>query len=663
MPPRPDPSADDILAIPGNKVVFDTLTSILRDQDAIAFVGAGVSAGLYPLWGEFVDKLADHAVAEGKVEQKFADRWKADMTSTPQQRVNVILRKLGDVHYSRFLKETFGPRMGGDGRRYTGTHAALLRLPFLGYVTTNYDPAIEFARMDLRPGCLTTGTPTWQDDDEIYRWYDGEAFKRAGDCPILWLHGSWQRPDGIVLNGAEYFAAYKPGLYRKLFEASGGNGISSSSASGSTTRNSPSWSANTSATWSMRTHSRATSPSSACPWVRTMPRTTPRLSPNGARLSKPTITVRAPIFYPAHGNDHSAASTSCSIISRSPAVLPRPPASRHLSRLRRRPRPPSRRSGSTRRRTTTSSPAAMTRSPGSTAGSATTPCAPSASRPSVARARRRSLATGSRRPTAGAHGHSRGCSAGASTRIAVRELPAQIPLLGPQDVANTETGAEDRPCWCHGGRTPKASTGRRARWAGGAPGRAGGCTPRDVPRRPSAGVPRGPLPSREHRSPRRAHQPFRLRRPRPLPRHCLPSVGVAWPPPRSGCPPARRSWAWEAPRPNARRSAIGSTATRLASGSSPTRCRMDTGDTHPDSSIMRFGRGNSPKAPRSMTNSAACSSSMRRSCRKSKRGCSASLPCFDRQLPTERCCRQARGHCSDASVSNRCRMTRRWPAN
>src|SRR5438105_2275820 len=206
---------DEILSLQGNGPVFDALTSALRDSEAIAFVGAGASAGMYPLWGKFIELLADHAVAEGKAEPKDAARWKADTNSTPQQRVGVILRRLGERRYRSFLKDTFSPRRNPDDRRYNDTHAALLRLPFRGYVTTNYDPALEFARMDLRPNCLTTGTPTWQDDEEVHRWLTGDIFSKPGDCPMLWVHGYWQRPNGIVLNAGEYAQAYKPGLYRK----------------------------------------------------------------------------------------------------------------------------------------------------------------------------------------------------------------------------------------------------------------------------------------------------------------------------------------------------------------------------------------------------------------------------------------------------------------
>lgn len=218
MTPLPRTPLDEILAIPGNRPVFEDLQKLLAEKKAIAFVGAGASAGMYPLWGEFIGKLADFAVEKSKAEPKDCDRWKADRTSTPQQRVNTILRKLGEDYYRQFLRETFAPRYGGDGKRYTPTHAMLLRLPFRGYVTTNYDPALEFARMELRPGSLTTGTPTWQDDEEVHRWLTGDVFELAGACPILWLHGYWQRPAGIVLNAGEYATAYRPGLYRKTFQ-------------------------------------------------------------------------------------------------------------------------------------------------------------------------------------------------------------------------------------------------------------------------------------------------------------------------------------------------------------------------------------------------------------------------------------------------------------
>ncbi|HEX6371604.1 MAG TPA: SIR2 family protein [Longimicrobium sp.] len=209
---------DEILALPGNRAAFQDLSAVLAAREAIAFVGAGASAGIYPLWDQFIEQMGDYAVAQGKADAQDRARWKGDRTSTPQQRVSTIVRKLGPAHYHQFLRETFGARRGPDRKAYTRVHEALLRLPFRGYVTTNYDSGLEFARAEVRPACLTTGTPTWQDEDEVHRWLTGDVFRSPDACPILWLHGHWNRPVSIVLDLSQYLAAYRPGLYRKTFE-------------------------------------------------------------------------------------------------------------------------------------------------------------------------------------------------------------------------------------------------------------------------------------------------------------------------------------------------------------------------------------------------------------------------------------------------------------
>lgn len=208
----------DILGLPGNRSVFESLQRLLNERQAIAFAGAGASAAMYPMWGQLIDELAEYTVRQQRASPADAERWRRDVTSTPQQRVSTILRKLGPEQYHQFLRHTFAPRATSDGKRFTPIHEALLRLPFRGYVTTNYDPGLEFARMEIRPWSITTATPTWQDEAEVHRWLTGDVFRVPDDCPILWLHGYWQRPATVVLNVGEYAAAYKPSLYRKTFE-------------------------------------------------------------------------------------------------------------------------------------------------------------------------------------------------------------------------------------------------------------------------------------------------------------------------------------------------------------------------------------------------------------------------------------------------------------
>jgi hypothetical protein len=50
---------------PGNDHALDRLREIVGSGQAIAFVGAGASAGLYPLWGELIRLLISEAERRG----------------------------------------------------------------------------------------------------------------------------------------------------------------------------------------------------------------------------------------------------------------------------------------------------------------------------------------------------------------------------------------------------------------------------------------------------------------------------------------------------------------------------------------------------------------------------------------------------------------------
>lgn len=207
---------DAILRHRGNAAVFDDLLHLMEGRKAIAFVGAGASAGMYPLWREFLQQLLSYAVKLQKIDPASASH-PSSLDGSPQQQLNRIVRRLGRGEYEKFLRQTFGPRQRSDGRRYTDVHALLLRAPFRGYVTTNYDPGLEFARMELRPECSTSGTPTWRNDDVVNEWLTGDIFDRPNAVPILWAHGYWQMPSQIVLNAGEYTTAYNSRIYSDVF--------------------------------------------------------------------------------------------------------------------------------------------------------------------------------------------------------------------------------------------------------------------------------------------------------------------------------------------------------------------------------------------------------------------------------------------------------------
>jgi hypothetical protein len=188
---------------PGNDYAFERLTKALASARAVAFVGAGASTGLYPLWNPLIRRLADEAVPQGLADDAERAHWLERCAARPQQTVRGIKDALQEGRYGSLLREIFGPKSGPDGRRFTAVHDALLRLPFRGYVTTNFDPALLEARHVIRPAAPAAGCGTWRDQDLVHRWITGDIFDED-TCPVMFLHGSHDRCDSIVLGVGEY---------------------------------------------------------------------------------------------------------------------------------------------------------------------------------------------------------------------------------------------------------------------------------------------------------------------------------------------------------------------------------------------------------------------------------------------------------------------------
>ena len=204
--------------IPGNDHALDKLCELVKSGDAIAFVGAGASAGLYPLWNALIRHLADEAVSRGRAEAEERRYWLKTMQRSPQRVVSGIKECLGHQIYGDILRKTFSPRTGPKGKSFTPVHEILLRMPFRGYVTTNYDPGLIEARRELRQDASATGFATWKDVDGVTRWLTGDIFREEA-CPILFAHGIYDRSDTVVLGTDDYREAYlSSGPYRRLFE-------------------------------------------------------------------------------------------------------------------------------------------------------------------------------------------------------------------------------------------------------------------------------------------------------------------------------------------------------------------------------------------------------------------------------------------------------------
>jgi tetratricopeptide (TPR) repeat protein len=186
----------------------------LASGDVVAFLGAGVSVPLYPLWAGLIGELVD--AAAGRLSEGEAATCRALAGSAPEEVVEIIRRSLGGPSYRAVLREVLRVRTDPvTGRSWTPVQELVCRCAFRGVVTTNYDPGIVDARMRVRPGASATGFTTWQDEQGMDEWRTGRVFGGA-ELPVLYAHGVHSQPDSVVLAASDYQRAYAGKLARVL---------------------------------------------------------------------------------------------------------------------------------------------------------------------------------------------------------------------------------------------------------------------------------------------------------------------------------------------------------------------------------------------------------------------------------------------------------------
>jgi hypothetical protein len=196
---------DDYLA-QVNEPGLTALRAYLASGQAVAFLGAGVSAPLYPLWSGLIGDLVD--AAAGRLSAEEAATCRALARESPEEVVEIIRQQLGVASYREVLRQVLRARTDPEtGRSWTPVQELVCRCAFKAVVTTNYDPGITDARIRVRPGALSTGFTTWEDRLGLDRWRTGDVFGES-ELPVLFAHGQHNRPDSIVLATTEYRLAY-----------------------------------------------------------------------------------------------------------------------------------------------------------------------------------------------------------------------------------------------------------------------------------------------------------------------------------------------------------------------------------------------------------------------------------------------------------------------
>ena len=190
------------------------LREYLATADAVAFLGAGVSVPLYPLWATLIGQLVE--AAAHRLSEQEAATCRALAVNSPEEVVEILRRSLGVATYRDALRQVLGAKTDEvSGRTWTPVQELVCRCNFKGVVTTNYDPGIVDARMRVRTWLSVTGFTIWDDELGLDRWRNSRIFGDT-ELPVLYAHGYFNRPDSVVLATTEYRRAYEGKLAKVL---------------------------------------------------------------------------------------------------------------------------------------------------------------------------------------------------------------------------------------------------------------------------------------------------------------------------------------------------------------------------------------------------------------------------------------------------------------
>lgn len=113
---------------PTNNVIFPALTSSIQKGECIAIIGAGLSAGDYPIWTDLIGQLQDRCGLRAE-----------DLPSTDPLDIAQAAKDKDAQAYFRALDKIFARRKAPvTAKRYH----LLARIGFVSYISLNLDPLL-----------------------------------------------------------------------------------------------------------------------------------------------------------------------------------------------------------------------------------------------------------------------------------------------------------------------------------------------------------------------------------------------------------------------------------------------------------------------------------------------------------------------------------------
>lgn len=183
-----------------------SLIKLLQAREGILFVGSGTSTRVgFPTWDAL---LGDLETLAGTVGTGFTPN-PTLRAQDPYQYADYIKTHIQDAgeidQYHAQLDRIFQPR----NPNYHGFHQALVRLPFQGFVTTNYDTIISEAITSLEARGEIRFSVSEDTKNQVSKFLFSLNKSFGLPTKVAHLHGCYDNPRGIILSQQDYVKAYE----------------------------------------------------------------------------------------------------------------------------------------------------------------------------------------------------------------------------------------------------------------------------------------------------------------------------------------------------------------------------------------------------------------------------------------------------------------------
>jgi hypothetical protein len=192
-----------------NKQVYSVLRNLIRKGEIFPFVGAGMSAPIYPTWKKYLINVAESFDTEDII-----DKYRSKIEEENADYENIaseMLEEKGKAGFNATIQDTFGKH--SDSINLKTQAIWLLPLLFNKVIfTTNYDELLKnvYEQQGKDPHVILP--------KQIEA--TNSAMRGTLDNTIVMLHGNYYEPSSIILTKEVYNLAYDNtnGILRKELE-------------------------------------------------------------------------------------------------------------------------------------------------------------------------------------------------------------------------------------------------------------------------------------------------------------------------------------------------------------------------------------------------------------------------------------------------------------